>query len=188
MGVGGKFSAGAEAWLSGVGLVRDAVRQELVHRQLVAHLPEGGQLKVLDAGCGQGRLGGLRRPPLQEPLGDRARPRRRTRGGAGSPGRERRFSRCLVRRAALHRPRGPRAAGPRLQRAAGRPAAVHTVPAILRRRYTGGGDEEGRVADVHQVACSAPGACSRTGGRGPRLPGAVRTSGCSACGPPPRPR
>ena len=50
-----KFGRGADAWLAGLGLVRDAVRQELVHRQLVAHLPQvEGPLRVLDAGCGQG--------------------------------------------------------------------------------------------------------------------------------------
>jgi SAM-dependent methyltransferase len=43
-------------WTQGLGKVRDAVRQELVTRQLVAHLPRAGsrQLKILDAGCGQG--------------------------------------------------------------------------------------------------------------------------------------
>jgi SAM-dependent methyltransferase len=55
MSTEGKFGPGVDAWLSGLGLVRDAVRQELVHRQLVAHLPQGrGPLRVLDAGCGQG--------------------------------------------------------------------------------------------------------------------------------------
>ena len=48
-----RFSAGVDAWLSGLGLVRDAVRQELVRRQLATHLPDG-PLQVLDAGCGQG--------------------------------------------------------------------------------------------------------------------------------------
>ena len=53
MSAEGKFGRGADAWLSGLGLVRDAVRQELVHRQLVAHLPPvEGPLRVLDAGCG----------------------------------------------------------------------------------------------------------------------------------------
>ena len=56
MGVGGKFSAGAEAWLSGVGLVRDAVRQELVHRQLVAHLPEGDSSRCSTPAVGRGAL------------------------------------------------------------------------------------------------------------------------------------
>jgi S-adenosylmethionine-dependent methyltransferase len=41
--------------MSGLGKVRDVVRQELVYRQLIGHLPEGsGPLRVLDAGCGQG--------------------------------------------------------------------------------------------------------------------------------------
>ena len=48
-----RFSPGVDAWLSGLGLVRDAVRQELVRRQLATHLPLG-PLQVLDAGCGQG--------------------------------------------------------------------------------------------------------------------------------------
>jgi 2-polyprenyl-3-methyl-5-hydroxy-6-metoxy-1,4-benzoquinol methylase len=35
--------------------VRDEVRQELVFRQLAAHLPQTGEgLRVLDVGCGQG--------------------------------------------------------------------------------------------------------------------------------------
>jgi SAM-dependent methyltransferase len=48
-----RFAPGVEAWLSGVGLVRDAVRQELVGRQLAAHV-RADSLVVLDAGCGQG--------------------------------------------------------------------------------------------------------------------------------------
>lgn len=51
--VPGRFAPGVDAWLSGLGLVRDAVRQELVSRQLASHLPSG-PLRVLDAGCGQG--------------------------------------------------------------------------------------------------------------------------------------
>jgi S-adenosylmethionine-dependent methyltransferase len=51
----GRFGAGIEAWLSGLGLVRDAVRQELVSRQIASHLSTlDGPLRVLDAGCGQG--------------------------------------------------------------------------------------------------------------------------------------
>lgn len=50
-----RFDTGVGAWLAGLGLVRDRVRQELVRRQLVAHLPAGPEpLLVLDAGCGQG--------------------------------------------------------------------------------------------------------------------------------------
>lgn len=50
-----RFDPGVAAWLSGIGQVRDAVRQELVQRQLAAHLPDRpNPLRVLDAGCGQG--------------------------------------------------------------------------------------------------------------------------------------
>ncbi len=50
-----RFESGIDAWLSGLGMVRDAVRQELVSRQISAHLSAlGGPLRVLDAGCGQG--------------------------------------------------------------------------------------------------------------------------------------
>ena len=47
-----RFDAGLEAWRRTLGTVRDAVRQELVARQLHAHLP-AKRLRVLDAGCGQ---------------------------------------------------------------------------------------------------------------------------------------
>jgi S-adenosylmethionine-dependent methyltransferase len=51
----GPFGSGVEAWLSGLGLVRDAVRQELVRRQIASHVStDEGPLTVLDAGCGQG--------------------------------------------------------------------------------------------------------------------------------------
>lgn len=53
MGAGGRFEPAVGAWLSGLGLVRDAVRQELVRRQLARHLPAAPG-RVLDAGCGQG--------------------------------------------------------------------------------------------------------------------------------------
>src|ERR1700722_11261618 len=50
-----RFEPAVDAWLAGLGLVRDAVRQELVRRQLAANLPTRGErLRVLDAGCGQG--------------------------------------------------------------------------------------------------------------------------------------
>ncbi len=50
-----RFEAGIDAWLSGLGTVRDAVRQELVGRQIASHLSmSDGPLRVLDAGCGQG--------------------------------------------------------------------------------------------------------------------------------------
>ena len=51
----GPFESAVAAWLAGLGLVRDAVRQELVRRQLAVNLPANGEpLRVLDAGCGQG--------------------------------------------------------------------------------------------------------------------------------------
>lgn len=49
------FSTGVEQWRAKLGLVRDAVRQELVARQLAEHLPTAEPpLRVLDVGCGQG--------------------------------------------------------------------------------------------------------------------------------------
>jgi S-adenosylmethionine-dependent methyltransferase len=48
------FGPGVAAWRRGLGQVRDAVRQELVARQLTAHLPPGEGVSVLDLGCGQG--------------------------------------------------------------------------------------------------------------------------------------
>ncbi len=50
------FEPGVSAWRRNLGSVRDAVRQELVGRQLEAHLPGGGDtgLRALEAGCGQG--------------------------------------------------------------------------------------------------------------------------------------
>jgi S-adenosylmethionine-dependent methyltransferase len=51
------FAPGVTAWREGLGKVRDAVRQELVARQIAAHLPlvpDGGRVGVLDVGCGQG--------------------------------------------------------------------------------------------------------------------------------------
>jgi S-adenosylmethionine-dependent methyltransferase len=51
----GRFATGVNAWLSGLGSVRDAVRQQLVSDQISAHLPVMDiPLRVLDAGCGQG--------------------------------------------------------------------------------------------------------------------------------------
>lgn len=51
-----RFDAGVLRWRAGLGLVRDAVRQELVAHQLSTHLPSapatGGW--ALDLGCGQG--------------------------------------------------------------------------------------------------------------------------------------
>jgi S-adenosylmethionine-dependent methyltransferase len=51
------FRPGVDLWRRGLGKVRDAVRQELIARQLLLHLP--GPIAdrpptVLDAGCGQG--------------------------------------------------------------------------------------------------------------------------------------
>lgn len=60
MGNAGKgfvFASGVAAWTHSLGTAREAVRQELVTRQLAAHLPargDGPALQVLDAGCGQG--------------------------------------------------------------------------------------------------------------------------------------
>ena len=49
-----RFEVGVEAWLSGLGLVRDVVRQELVSHQMSSHVSTlNGPLRVLDAGCGQ---------------------------------------------------------------------------------------------------------------------------------------
>ncbi len=55
---GRPFAAGVGPWKERLGLARDAVRQELVARQLRAHLPaphdDAVPIRVLDAGCGQG--------------------------------------------------------------------------------------------------------------------------------------
>jgi S-adenosylmethionine-dependent methyltransferase len=48
------FSPGQERWIAGIGLVRDAVRQALVTRQLEAQIEPGSKLYVLDVGSGQG--------------------------------------------------------------------------------------------------------------------------------------
>src|SRR3954470_15014002 len=47
------FSAGEKRWRERLGSLRDVVRQELVSRQLAAHLPPA-PARVLDVGCGQG--------------------------------------------------------------------------------------------------------------------------------------
>lgn len=50
-----RFDPGVQAWLKCLGAPRDTIRQQLVSRQLAAHLPRHpAQLAVLDAGCGQG--------------------------------------------------------------------------------------------------------------------------------------
>jgi SAM-dependent methyltransferase len=51
--VSGRFAAGEERWRARLGGLRDVVRQELVARQLEAHLP-GPPRRILDVGCGQG--------------------------------------------------------------------------------------------------------------------------------------
>ncbi|WP_229852850.1 class I SAM-dependent methyltransferase [Streptomyces albospinus] len=48
------FSAGEEQWRARLGTLRQVVRQEVVSRQLVAHLPDLPSRRVLDVGCGQG--------------------------------------------------------------------------------------------------------------------------------------
>ena len=52
MVAGDAFRDGVEPWRTMVGQAREAVRQELVWRQLSVHLPEAG--RALDVGCGQG--------------------------------------------------------------------------------------------------------------------------------------
>lgn len=47
------FVGGRDPWLARLGNLRNVVRQELVARQLAAHLP-AGPLQVLDVGAGQG--------------------------------------------------------------------------------------------------------------------------------------
>jgi S-adenosylmethionine-dependent methyltransferase len=48
------FAAGEERWRARQGTLRQAVRQEMVTRQLAGHLGERPGLRVLDIGCGQG--------------------------------------------------------------------------------------------------------------------------------------
>ena len=52
--MGKGFSAGEESWRAGLGTLRQVVRQELVTRQLAAHLTDGRPMRVVDVGCGQG--------------------------------------------------------------------------------------------------------------------------------------
>ena len=47
------FEAGEQRWRAGLGTLRQVVRQELVARQLAAHLPAPPG-RILDEGCGQG--------------------------------------------------------------------------------------------------------------------------------------
>jgi SAM-dependent methyltransferase len=54
--IGGEagFAAAEEQWRAGMGTLRQVVRQELVARQLGAHLADQPPRRVLDIGCGQG--------------------------------------------------------------------------------------------------------------------------------------
>lgn len=49
----GTFSIGKDAWLARMGNLRNVVRQELITRQLAAHLPPP-PARILDVGAGQG--------------------------------------------------------------------------------------------------------------------------------------
>jgi S-adenosylmethionine-dependent methyltransferase len=49
----GTFAVGQELWLARLGNLRNVLRQELIGRQLAAHLP-GPPVRVLDVGAGQG--------------------------------------------------------------------------------------------------------------------------------------
>lgn len=47
-----RFAAGEVTWVERLGKLRNAVRQELIGRQLDDHVRDG--VSVLDVGCGQG--------------------------------------------------------------------------------------------------------------------------------------
>ncbi len=50
-----KFTPGTGSWEAKLGFVRNAIRQELVSRQLSEHLPTyDSEVRILDVGCGQG--------------------------------------------------------------------------------------------------------------------------------------
>ncbi len=53
-GVSGGFGPGEQEWRTHLGTLRQVVRQELVARQLTAHLAGQPSRRVLDIGCGQG--------------------------------------------------------------------------------------------------------------------------------------
>jgi len=48
------FAPGEQQWRARLGSLRQVIRQELVARQLAAHLPDQPPRRVLDIGCGQG--------------------------------------------------------------------------------------------------------------------------------------
>ena len=53
-GVSSGFATGEQEWRAHLGTLRQVVRQELVARQIAAHLPGQPPRRVLDIGCGQG--------------------------------------------------------------------------------------------------------------------------------------
>jgi S-adenosylmethionine-dependent methyltransferase len=49
-----RFTSGEQTWRARLGTLRQVVRQELITRQLAAHLSGPAPLRILDVGCGQG--------------------------------------------------------------------------------------------------------------------------------------